>query len=126
MNEPYGLLLCDDLVFTSRICGEAKARGLTVRAVKTVADLRRFYEQLPPKCVIVDLHAPGLSIDILVRELTSLEPRPFVVGYGSHVDTATLKAAREAGCDIVWPRSKFVEELAVVLPHWFGATETQS
>jgi CheY-like chemotaxis protein len=124
MNELYGVLLCDDLIFTSRICGEAKALGLALRAVKTPADLRRFCEQSWPRCVILDLHAPGLSIDELVRELTAREPRPFIVGYGSHVDTLTLKKARAAGCNIVWPRSKFVEELAVALPAWFKPTET--
>ena len=40
---------------------------------------------------------------------------PTIIGYGSHVDTATLKAARDAGCDVVLPRSKFVEELAHLL-----------
>ena len=41
-----------------------------------------------------------------------------VVGYGSHVDAATLHAARVAGCDPVLPRSKFVEELPGALPGW--------
>ena len=27
MNEAYGILLCDDFIFTSRIAGEAKRRG---------------------------------------------------------------------------------------------------
>ena len=126
MNETYGLLLCDDLIFTSRICGEAKALGLTLRTVKTAADLLRISMQAPPRCVIVDLHAPGLSIDDLVRGLSELEPRPFLVGYGSHVDIATLKKARDAGCDIVWPRSKFVEELSASLPLWFKRAETIS
>jgi hypothetical protein len=43
-----------------------------------------------------------------------------VLAYGSHVDTDTLRAARAAGCDPVWPRSKFIEELATALPGWFG------
>jgi hypothetical protein len=43
-----------------------------------------------------------------------------VVAYGSHVDTATLRAAREAGCDVVLPRSKFVEELPTALPTWLA------
>jgi DNA-binding NarL/FixJ family response regulator len=127
MNEnTCGLLLCDDLIFTSRICGEAKALGLILRATKNVNDLLRFSLLSPPRCVIVDLQAPGLSIDELVRGLAALEPTPFVVGYGSHVDTATLKHARDAGCDIVWPRSKFVEELATALPLWFKSAETTS
>jgi hypothetical protein len=42
------------------------------------------------------------------------------MAYGSHVDTATLRAARAAGCDPVLPRSKFVEDLPICLPAWLG------
>src|SRR5579862_6494275 len=111
MNN-YGLLLCDDLIFTSRIVGEAKALGLSLRCVKKPSELLLFARQTPPRCVIMDLHVPDLAIDEVVRELAALTPKPVTVGYGSHVDTATLKKARDAGCDVVWPRSKFVEELA--------------
>lgn len=116
-----GLLLCDDLIFTSRITGTATALGMTLRGVKTVAELRRFFVQATPRCVIVDLHAPGLNIEELATEIAALTPRPTLVGYGSHVDTATLKRARDAGFDVVWPRSKFVEELASALPGWLGS-----
>jgi ActR/RegA family two-component response regulator len=119
MNEIYGLLLCDDLIFTSRICGEAKALGLTLRAAKNVDELLRIALQSAPCCAILDLNLGGLKIDQLVRELAALQPKPILVGYGSHVDAVTLKRARDAGCDIVWPRSKFVEELATALPLWF-------
>jgi hypothetical protein len=50
---------------------------------------------------------------------------PRVVAYGSHVDTATLKAARASGCDPVLPRSKFVEDLPRELPRWFGEEVAQ-
>src|SRR5438874_1542954 len=96
----HGLLLCDDLIFTSRIVGEAKALGLALRCVKNVNDLLVLARQTPPRCVIIDLHVPGLTIDPLMRELADLNPKPLIVGYGSHVDTATLKKARDAGCDV--------------------------
>ena len=41
-----------------------------------------------------------------------------VVGYGSHVDAARLKAARKAGCDEVLPRSAFFEGLETRLRVW--------
>jgi CheY-like chemotaxis protein len=69
--------------------------------------------------MLIDLHNPGLAACDLMRDLP--QPRPFVVGYGSHVDTATLQAAREAGFDLVLPRSKFVDALATSLAEWFGA-----
>ena len=70
-----------------------------------------------PQCLLVDLNNPGLSIVDLMGALP--EPRPLVVGYGSHVDAAKLKAAGDAGCDVILPRSKFVDELAKSLPAWF-------
>jgi len=98
----------------------AKALDLTLRACKTVSELLAAARQTPPSCVIVDLQSPGLVIDALVNELRTLEPTPTLIGYGSHVDAATLKKARDAGCDVVWPRSKFAEELPVALPLWFA------
>jgi CheY-like chemotaxis protein len=126
MNETDGLLLCDDLIFVSRVAGAAKALGLNLLTTKSAPDLLLFARQTPTRCVIIDLNAPGLDIVLIVSALTALTPRPTIVGYGSHVDTATLKLAREAGCDVVWPRSKFVEELATALPVWFKSAETTS
>jgi ActR/RegA family two-component response regulator len=123
MNECQGLLLCDDLIFASRITGTAKALGFFLRCVKTPSELLLLTQQMQPRCVILDLHVSGLRIEALVRELAALQPKPFVVGYGSHVDTATLKIARDAGCDVVWPRSKFVDEMATAMPGWFDRTE---
>ena len=117
------LLLCDDLIFVSRVAGTARAMGLTVRSAKSFGDLLIFCEQSPPACVIIDLNAPGLEIDQAAVELKQLRPRPTLVGYGSHVDTATLKKAREAGLDVVWPRSKFVDELESALPGWAQSPE---
>ncbi|MSQ93409.1 MAG: hypothetical protein EXR98_02510 [Gemmataceae bacterium] len=122
----HGLLLCDDLIFTSRIVGEATAQGLTLRPVKTLRDLVHFLVQSPPSCVIVDLNLDGVLVAEIVLTAAGLEPKPNLVGYGSHVDAATLKKARDAGFDVVWPRSKFVEELATALPHWFRPAESAS
>jgi CheY-like chemotaxis protein len=117
------VLLCDDLIFVSRVAGTAKALGLTLRSAKSSRDLLIFCKQSPPACVIIDLNAPDLDIDPVARELNQVQPRPTLVGYGSHVDTATLKKGREAGLDVVWPRSKFVEELESALPGWAQSPE---
>jgi hypothetical protein len=34
-----------------------------------------------------------------------------------------LKRARDAGLDVVWPRSKFAEELESALPLWTRSAE---
>jgi CheY-like chemotaxis protein len=117
----FGLLLSDDLLFTSRVTGTAQALGLTVQPVKTVAALQTAAQQRSPGAVILDLNHPGLVITDLMQWLGELPGgRPHVVGYGSHVDTATLKAARQAGCDEVMPRSQFAEEIANRLEQWIA------
>src|SRR3954462_2457884 len=102
------ILLSDDLIFTSRITGTARDLGLRVTPARSPAALLDAARQQGPACVIVDLSHPGLVIGELTAGLRELPTRPRVVAYGSHVDTATLRAARDAGCDVVLPRSKFV------------------
>jgi len=118
---PEGLLLSDDLIFTSRITATARDRGLTVRAARSGEALVELARQSPPRGVLIDLSNPGLVLPELLRRLAEACPSmPRVVAYGSHVDTAVLRAAREAGCDPVLPRSKFVEELPRALPEWLA------
>ncbi len=116
-----GYLLSDDLLFTSRVTGTARAVGLEVRTARSQSQLTNLLGQAAPACILLDLHNPGLDLAALLNSLPTL--RPFVVGFGSHVDTATLKAARDAGCNLVLPRSKFVEDLPTQLPGWFARAQ---
>jgi CheY-like chemotaxis protein len=116
-----GLLLSDDLLFISRITGSARSLGLEIKSARSAAEVLNQTHAHTPGCVLIDLQNPGLDITALVRDLKNAG-NPYIVGYGSHVDAATLKAAREAGCDLVLPRSKFVESLATELPKWIGQT----
>jgi DNA-binding NarL/FixJ family response regulator len=121
-----GLMLADDYLFISRVQGFAKAAGASVKAVRhpeTLIDLAR---TLSPGGVLLDLHIDGLDIGPMVEGLHRLDPRPFVVGYGSHVDVATLKKARDAGCDLVLPRSKFVEDLPTKIGEWLRGADEES
>jgi len=117
---PVGLLLSDDLIFTSRVAGTARELGLLVKVARSADALEALARQQPPRCVLVDLANPGLAIADLVRKLHDAWPAARVVAYGPHVDAAELRAAREAGCDPVLPRSAFVEQLPEQLPYWFG------
>jgi CheY-like chemotaxis protein len=116
---PLGLLLSDDLIFTSRIAGTARDLGLALKAARSSALLLALAQREPPHCVIVDLANTGLVLSDLLRGLRdACATMPRVVAYGSHIDAAGLRAAREAGCDVVLPRSKFVEELPTALAKW--------
>jgi CheY-like chemotaxis protein len=117
---PSGLLLSDDLLFASRITGEARALGLTVQSVRSIERLFELVRQESLSCLLLDLAFPGLDLSVLFARLREATESPRVVAYGSHVDTESLCAARAAGCDPVWPRSKFVEMLPQVLPEWLA------
>ncbi|MBL8868111.1 MAG: hypothetical protein KF873_05465 [Gemmataceae bacterium] len=113
-----GLLLSDDLIFTSRILATARAHGLAMTAAKTQDALLAKTKDAPPTGVILDLHNPTLDLSALLSELKSLGTR--VIAYGSHVDAERLKAARATGCDLVLPRSAFVEKLENELNNWLS------
>ena len=118
-----GLLLSDDLIFTSRIIATARAQGLTIKASRSVEALDALARQQAPSGVLLDLGNPGLDVPDLIARLRAACPvMPRVVGYGSHVDAAGLRAARAAGCDLVLPRSAFVEQLPAALPEWLAAS----
>lgn len=114
-------LLSDDLLFSSRITAAARNLGLPFRVARDTRTLLEAPDAPSPRCVIVDLSNPGLDIVDFVQHLrNAFRPKPFVAAYGSHVDTETLRAAREAGCDVVWPRSKFAEEFERSLTSWIA------
>jgi CheY-like chemotaxis protein len=118
----HGLLLSDDLIFTSRITGVGRDLGLTIKAPRTLDALDALARQEAPTCVLLDLAFPGLRVADLVRRLgESCAVMPRLVAYGAHVDAAGLRSARQAGCDVVLPRSAFVEELPSKLSEWLSA-----
>src|SRR5689334_16219939 len=120
-DPPLGLLLSDDLMFTSRITGVARDLGLVVKVARSAELLLSLARQQTPPCVLIDLSNPGLVLADFLRQLAAVcDPPPRRVAYGSHVDGETLRAARAAGCDPVLPRSKLVEELPRELPGWLG------
>lgn len=110
------LVFCDDLIFSSKITATARAKGIEATMARTQDALIAKLADQPAGCVVVDLHNETLNWATLFPALGASRPR--FVGFGSHVDVATLKAAREAGCDLVMPRSQFVKRLEDDLPTW--------
>jgi DNA-binding NarL/FixJ family response regulator len=112
------LVLSDDLLDASRVTGHGQAAGLLVVHCRDLRTLRAAVTS-NPALVILDLHHPELDAATHVPQLKAAGAR--VVGYGSHVDAARLKAARQAGCDEVLPRSAFFEDLEAHLRTWTAA-----
>lgn len=113
------LVLCDDLMFSSKVTATGRAVGVAVAVARTPEAAVRRAAEAGATCVLVDLHNPGLVVEQLLAELRARCPAmPRVIGFGSHVDVETLKVARQAGCDQVMPRSQFSEQLEAKLAEW--------
>jgi DNA-binding NarL/FixJ family response regulator len=114
-----GLMLCDDLIFFSRVSGAARAAGLAVKQTRTPAALLDAAQQHAPGGVILDLQTEDLDLPLLLTSLKGICPAmPRTVAFGSHVQADVLHAARDAGCDVVLPRSQFVEMLDGRIQEW--------
>ena len=118
---PLCLVLSDDLLDASRVIGEGRAAGLAVLQCRDTAALLAAAER-GPVAAALDLHNPGLEVEAVVPSLKAVGTR--VIGYGSHDDAARLKAARQAGCDEVLPRSAFFDALQVRMLKWSGVEST--
>src|SRR5262249_32070573 len=118
--EPgYGVVLCDDLIFFSKVAAVARAHGLAVRQGRTAAAGPELAPKPPPRRGVIDVHNHALDLPGLLAGLREVCPAmPRTVAFGSHVEAETLRAARQAGCDRVLPRSQFVEELPTDLRAW--------
>lgn len=126
-SPPYGLLLCDDLLFASRVIAVARAQGCAVTWVREPQALLASAGQRPPGGVLLDLHHPQLELAQLLAELLPLCPTPpRLIAFGSHVDVARLQAAAAAGCHQVLPRSRFVALLETQLRDWLTPSEASS
>lgn len=111
---PTALFIGRDLFFASKVTGTAKALGLRVEVVGDAAQAIERLQQAPCRCLFVDLANDALNLAALMDNLPE-EQRPTVIAFGAHVATASLEAARAAGCDDVMPRSKFSSMLPDIL-----------
>lgn len=117
----HGILLCDDLLFASRALATARSQGCSLLWARDPATLLSWARQRPPSAVLVDLHHPQLELSQLLLELLSFCPSPpYCVAFGSHVDSERLESARQAGCHLVLPRSRFVASLDLHLSEWIN------
>ena len=104
---PAVVAIVRDLIFSSKITATAKSLGISVRVIRNAQQLG----DDPIKLLLIDLSLPGIVDAVRQRREKNEAP---VVGFVSHVDTATIAAAREAGITVL-ARSGFVEALPGLL-----------
>lgn len=116
-DEKYAAVLTDDVFFSSKIREAAKFEGLAADYIKSPDGLIDRLALHPPSLIIIDLKCRKLEPVGLIREIKSnpaLKEIP-MIGYLPHVETDLKHTASEAGCDEVFPRSRFAREAREIL-----------
>ena len=110
------LAVLDDLLFTVKINEAAKRAGVAVHFVKSEPDALLQAAEAPA-LIIIDLNCTVLDPLRLIRELKSRDDLKQIslLGYVSHVEGERKRAAQQAGCDQVLPRSAFSQNLIRIL-----------
>jgi CheY-like chemotaxis protein len=104
-------------MFSSRISTAARAAGTPIRFTRSVEAVLEAARAETPSLVVLDLNSARvrpLEIVAAVKADPGLAHVP-LLGFVSHVDAATIEAARSAGVDRVLARSAFVAHLPELL-----------
>ena len=113
------MIICavDDLMFSIKISTAAKSLKADVYFERSGDKLLETIREKRPALVIFDLNSARIrpldAIMALKRDPDLNATK--TLGYVSHVDTATIDAARAAGIDQVLARSAFVDQLGDIL-----------
>lgn len=102
------LALVTDLMFGSRIAAEAKAAGVQVQILRKPQQLADAEGDI----LLADLNLDGAAT--AAANWATKEQRR-VVGFVSHMDSAAIAAAREAGVQEIMARSRFIQVLPELL-----------
>ena len=113
------MILCaiDDLIFSIKVSTAAKSLQADVYFERSADKLLDTIREKRPSLVIFDLNSQKLRpLDAIANLKQDPELRAIrTLGFVSHVDTATIDAARAAGIDQVMARSAFVTQLGDIL-----------
>ena len=116
-----GLLLSQDLIFTTKIKGTAAELGYSMMVAGSETQAQSMIEAHRPKVVLIDLNAGALvGPDALIAYQNIAGSNAWFVAFGSHVEVGALNAARAAGCHVVLPRSRFAAELPELMGRFFS------
>ncbi|MBL8848293.1 MAG: hypothetical protein JNG89_01355 [Planctomycetaceae bacterium] len=105
------LIVCSDLFFSTQLRSAAQVTGAQADVELSAARIGERTAAGHYSAIALDLEMSGLDVAAALAALP-VENRPHVMAFGPHVQAQRLKAARDAGCDTVVPRSMAAEALA--------------
>jgi CheY-like chemotaxis protein len=120
-TAPTGIVVGRDLMFTAKVTGTAGDMGYRMRVAGDIGTARTLIEQWQPRLILVDLAAGELAAPQALSDYRRLAgPSAWLVAVGPHVDADRLAQARQAGCQLALPRSKFSADLPGLLQRCFA------
>jgi hypothetical protein len=113
---PLVVAWTQDLFFGVRIEDISRRVGARLRLVGSAGELAAALAE-GPALVLIELGAGDAGWHEVVRGFkgTASGQRSLVVAFGSHLDVAARRAARQAGSDHVWAKSHLTAELPALL-----------
>ncbi len=102
-------------MFWARVRDAAFRAGIAVARVEAEPAMEESFLAGGVARLLVDLEVRGLDPLAWAGRWKERPDRPFLVAFGSHVDAARLEAAKDAGFDLVVPRSRFHQRIEDLL-----------
>lgn len=112
------VVVIEDLIFSTKIQGTARALGLDAQVVRTGEALQEALDQGEVRLVVVDMGLGNDTATTALRGAASHELKPTTLAFYSHVQQELRRAAEEAGAHVVMVRSQFSEELPQLLKQY--------
>lgn len=115
MSRTVAFALIGDLFFRSKIDAVAAAVGAEVEYASSLDAVASRCAALQPAIVFTDLSDAAFPALDTLTQIRTGAPGARVIGFASHVDQRTLKAARDAGYEVTLSRSEFTARLPDLL-----------
>lgn len=115
MSRTIALALIRDLFFRAKIDAVAAAVGAAVEYVSSLDALGSRCAEVNPSIILVDLSDSAFPALDAMKAISAAAPRAYAIGFASHVDLKTMKAARDAGFAQTLSRSEFTARLPELL-----------
>ena len=115
MSARVVLGLVRDLFFRSKLDAVAESAGVVLYYASDLEAAARQCLDRHPELVLVDLSDAAFPAAATAERLRAALPDSQIVGFASHVDLKTLRAARDAGFASALSRSEFTARLPELL-----------
>jgi DNA-binding NarL/FixJ family response regulator len=109
------LALVRDLFFRAKIDAVASVVGAEVEYASSLHAVAARISATHPSIIFTDLSDATFPASETLKQIRAAAPAARAIGFASHVDLKSLKAARAAGYDLTLSRSEFTAQLPALL-----------